>query len=190
MSYRPRLRSAVIGACTAVLLAGTGLLALPAQAESPRAPASSARMSTRPEMQVMTFVGYYKDAVNGQHAEGKSPADVRKEYLAAELDGTLYDWGSDHQKDPVFRVNELPESWSAAGEGAGGRSRQGRPDPDLRERHDVRRLVSGGHHEHGHRRPDRPLVTTRPGRHAHRRPGRRPSVRGCARTPRRRPGRR
>ncbi|MFI5766557.1 hypothetical protein ACIA8F_37205 [Streptomyces sp. NPDC051563] len=113
MSYRPRLRSAVIGACTAVLLAGTGLLALPAQAGSPQAPAASARMSTRPEMQVRTFVGDYKSAVNGRHAEGKSPADVRKEYLTTGLDGQLYDWGGAQQKDPVFRRNELPESWSA-----------------------------------------------------------------------------
>ncbi|MCX4778058.1 hypothetical protein [Streptomyces sp. NBC_01264] len=113
MSYRPRLRSALIGACTAALLAGPGLLALPAQAESPQAPAAASRMSTRPEMQVMTFLGDYRDAVLGQHSEGKSTADVRKDFLTSGLDGSLYDWGAANQKDAIFRTNELPSGWSA-----------------------------------------------------------------------------
>lgn len=112
-SYGPHLRSAVIGAVTAALLAGSGLMALPAQAESPQAPAASARMLTRPERQVMLFVGDYKDAVNGQHSEGKSAADVRKEYLNAELDGKLYDWGAANEKDGIFRRNAAPDSWQA-----------------------------------------------------------------------------
>ncbi|AWZ06795.1 MULTISPECIES: hypothetical protein [unclassified Streptomyces] len=111
MSYRPRLRlrSALIGACTAALLAGSGLLALPAQAESPSAPAAAAQRDTRPEAQALTFLGYYTDAYNGIHPEGKNRTDVREKYLTKELDTTLTNWAFENQKDPIFRRNEVPK---------------------------------------------------------------------------------
>lgn len=113
MPNRPRLRRAVIGACTTVLLAGSGLLALPVQAAGPQSSSSVAELrQTRPEAQVNTFFGDYRDAILSQHSEGKSPADVRKEFLTPKLDGELYDWGAANQKDPIFRQTEVPESWS------------------------------------------------------------------------------
>ncbi|MER5868780.1 hypothetical protein [Streptomyces sp. NPDC002044] len=114
MSHRPHLRSALIGACTAALLAGSGLLALPVQAAGPQSSSQTAaeHRMTRPEMQVTTFFGDYKDAINGRHSEGHSPAKVREEFLVPKLDADLYQWGADNQKDPIFRRTDVPEGWA------------------------------------------------------------------------------
>ncbi|MGW7345026.1 hypothetical protein [Streptomyces sp. NPDC054854] len=121
MSYRSSLRSLVVGACTAALVAGSGLLALPVQAETHRAPSATAARATRAELAVSDFWQKYWDATNGQHSEGKNTFDVRKEFLTAELDEALTVWGSDHQLDPVFRSKELPKEAKivTAGENAG-----------------------------------------------------------------------
>ncbi|MER6198114.1 hypothetical protein ABT234_12215 [Streptomyces sp. NPDC001586] len=112
MSYRPRLRSAVIGACTAVLLAGSGLLALPVQAESPQAPAAAALKSTSSERTADSFIQEYIWAVQGSHNEGLDSYKVRAKFLSKELDEALTQWGSDHQSDPVYRRNEGPKTYS------------------------------------------------------------------------------
>ncbi|MEU7600352.1 hypothetical protein AB0B78_21685 [Streptomyces sp. NPDC040724] len=122
MSHRPILRSLVIGACTAALVAGSGLLTLTAQAEGRPAAAStvtSARTETRAELKVIEFWEQYYDAANGWHSEGKDTFAVRKEFLTAELDEALTVWGSDHQTDPVLRSKELPEEATIVTAGAG-----------------------------------------------------------------------
>ncbi|MDD9381492.1 hypothetical protein M8Z33_33560 [Streptomyces sp. ZAF1911] len=111
MSYRPRLRSAVIGACTAALLAGSGLLALPAQAASPQATAASVLRSTSSERTIDAFVQEYIYAVGASHSEGLSPEQVREKYLSKELDEALTTWGSDQQKNPIFRREESPKAF-------------------------------------------------------------------------------
>ncbi|MFD3945745.1 hypothetical protein [Streptomyces sp. NPDC058579] len=119
MSYRTNLRSLVIGACTAALLAGSGLITLPAQAQE--AQSISAARSTRAELQVADFWGQYVDATNAVHSEGKDALTIRKEFLTPELDEALTEWGSANQKDPVFRSQEIPKSadWATAGESNG-----------------------------------------------------------------------
>ncbi|MCM2421134.1 hypothetical protein [Streptomyces sp. RKAG293] len=117
MFHRTKLRSAVIGACTAALVVGAGLFILPAQAQA-QAPsqqavsAATARMSSRAEMQVASFFQDYQDAVQGIEHGGKTPVQVREEYLTTELDDALTAWASEHQTDPVLRKQELPKTWS------------------------------------------------------------------------------
>ncbi|MFD6968251.1 hypothetical protein [Streptomyces sp. NPDC059949] len=50
----------------------------------------------------------YRDAINGQQSEGKNAFTIRAEFLTPELDSALTQWGSDNQKDPVFRYNAVP----------------------------------------------------------------------------------
>ncbi|MFB6521553.1 hypothetical protein [Streptomyces sp. NPDC056401] len=111
MTFRPRLRNTVIGACTAVLLAGSGLLALPAQAASPQAPAAAAQRSTSSERTIDSFVQEYIYAIGASHSEGLSPADVRKRYLSTGLDEALSQWEFDHKANPVFRREESPKTF-------------------------------------------------------------------------------
>ncbi|MFJ3724072.1 hypothetical protein ACIPYQ_16070 [Streptomyces sp. NPDC090045] len=124
MSPRPILRSLVIGACTAALMAGSGLLTLTAQAEGrPAASASTAvapaRKATRAELKVIEFWEQYYDAANGWHSKGKDTFAVRKDFLTTELDEALTQWGSDHQTDPVLRSKELPKEATIVTAGAG-----------------------------------------------------------------------
>ncbi|MER6251818.1 hypothetical protein ABT224_10645 [Streptomyces sp. NPDC001584] len=122
MSYRTSLRSLVVGACTAALLSGSGLLALPAQAQPHRTPATvTAARATHAELTVADFWQKYHDAVNGQHSEGKDSFAVRKEFLTNDLDEALTTWGSEHEMDPVFRADKLPKEgkFASAGENAG-----------------------------------------------------------------------
>ncbi|MFE9222483.1 hypothetical protein ACFYN3_40070 [Streptomyces lavendulae] len=111
MSYRPRLRPAVIGVCTVALLAGSGLLALPAQAQG-RPVAASAWRSTSSERTVENFFQDYIYATQGTESEGLDPLGVRKKYLSAELDDALTVWASEHQADPVFRRSDIPKTFS------------------------------------------------------------------------------
>ncbi|MEU9162533.1 hypothetical protein AB0D29_19935 [Streptomyces sp. NPDC048424] len=121
MSHRPVLRSLVIGACTAALMAGSGMLTLTAQAEG--RPAASAGVAparmTRAELTVIDFWEQYYDATTGYHGEGKGTLAVRREHLTAELDEALGQWSSDHQADPVFRSRELPTEAAIVTAGAG-----------------------------------------------------------------------
>ncbi|WP_405019963.1 hypothetical protein OHV05_27025 [Kitasatospora sp. NBC_00070] len=126
MSYRPRLRTAVIGTCAAALLAGSGLLALPAQAENLKAPAAVTDLrSTRPEQAVASFVGDYWQAVRDGavmvFGESLTADKVREHYLSTELNDALTQWGFDHQVDPIFRKEALPKSysWAEAGQADG-----------------------------------------------------------------------
>ncbi|MFD9572659.1 hypothetical protein ACFWBI_22775 [Streptomyces sp. NPDC059982] len=111
--HRSLLRGAVIGACTMALVAGAGLLTLPVQAQDRgTVPVAGTLKSSRADMQVATFYQEYLDAVNGIQHEGKNTYAIREEYLSKELDEALTVWGSDHQRDPVVRRNEMPKSWS------------------------------------------------------------------------------
>ncbi|MFE2722587.1 hypothetical protein [Kitasatospora sp. NPDC059327] len=128
MSYWMKLRGTLVGACAVTLLAGPGLLSLPAEADGLRVSAAagaSSTRSTRPEQQVYTFFGDYRDAILGQHSQGTSAMDVRQEYLTKQLDGALYDWGAANQKDPVFRSQDVPTidySWKTADTSPAGHS--------------------------------------------------------------------
>ncbi|MER5257062.1 MULTISPECIES: hypothetical protein [unclassified Streptomyces] len=114
--HRTKLRGAVIGACTAVLVVGSGLTTLPAQAQaqapSEQAATATAVMSSPAEQQVASFFQNYLDASNGHQIDGKSPAEIRREYLTSELDDALTVWGSEHQANPIFRRDEVIKSWS------------------------------------------------------------------------------
>ncbi|MFE6750230.1 hypothetical protein ACFVGM_30565 [Kitasatospora purpeofusca] len=112
-------RALATAACTAALMSGTVLLGAPAQAGSTAvtAPAATAsHRATRPESQIAQFYSDYRDAVLGQHSEGLNTFDIRKAYLTPALDEALTTWGSEHQADPVFRRQDVPNSatWRTA----------------------------------------------------------------------------
>ncbi|GHI86045.1 hypothetical protein [Streptomyces xanthophaeus] len=117
MPLHTQLRTAAIGACTAALLAGSGLLALPVQAQGQQPAAAASARTGRAEMQVASFFQEYEFATEGKQGEGKSNLQLREEFLTTELDEALTVWGSEHQADPVFREQEMPKSYSTA-EGA------------------------------------------------------------------------
>ncbi|WP_035798348.1 hypothetical protein [Kitasatospora mediocidica] len=112
MSYRPRFRSAVIGACTTALIAGSGLLALPARAQTQAAATARSLRSTPSERTVADFFQQYEDATRGEQSKGLDTAQVREEFLTPELDKALSDWGAANMKDPVLRSNDLPQTYS------------------------------------------------------------------------------
>ncbi|MFI9099774.1 hypothetical protein ACIGXA_04560 [Streptomyces fildesensis] len=115
MFNRTKLRGAVIGACTAALVVGSGLLTLPAQAQAhsqQAVSAATARMTSRADMQVASFFQDYQDAVEGHQHDGKTPPQIREEYMTTELDDALGTWSSEHKLDPVLRKNEMPKTWS------------------------------------------------------------------------------
>ncbi|MFJ4669622.1 hypothetical protein [Kitasatospora purpeofusca] len=112
MSYRSRLHRALIGTCTVALLAGSGLLAAPAQATSTQAPATVRTLREAPaEREVASFYSNYYDAVLEQQSEGKNTFDIRKEYLDPKLDEALNVWAEEHKVDPVLRRGEPIKSW-------------------------------------------------------------------------------
>ncbi|WP_034087689.1 hypothetical protein [Streptacidiphilus albus] len=128
MSYRTKLRGAVVGSCTITLLAGAGLFTLPAQA-APATPAvravqavsvahaTRARRDERPAAEVASFFQAYQDAVNG--TSSKTPQQVREEYMSAVLNTELDLWASTHQADPIYRKNEPIASFSTTGQAPG-----------------------------------------------------------------------
>ena len=122
MFPRTKLRGAMIGAATTVLVAGSALLTLPAQAQAQaqeqagQVPASVARMQSRAEAQVHDFFGYYRNAILGQepNPDYNTPAKARAEFFTKELDQELYEWAGQHNADPVFRAQNVPEAYDVA----------------------------------------------------------------------------
>lgn len=112
MSYRPRLRGAVIGACTAALLAGSGLLALPVQAASSQVSAAVAQRSTPSETTSAAFVQEYIWAIGGSHPDGLDHLKVREKFFSKELDAALFAWEGEHKTNPVFRRDDEPKSYA------------------------------------------------------------------------------
>ncbi|WP_328298388.1 hypothetical protein OG389_11580 [Streptomyces sp. NBC_00435] len=51
--------------------------------------------------------------MNGIQRDGRSPLQVREEYLTTELDDTLTAWGSEYQVEPILRAQNLPKTWSS-----------------------------------------------------------------------------
>ncbi|MFJ9611561.1 hypothetical protein ACIRS1_35010 [Kitasatospora sp. NPDC101176] len=74
--------------------------------------AGTAHASTRAEIQVNSFFGKYREAVLDQPSQ--DPQEVRKEFLAPELEPVLDQWASDHDANPIFRAQNVPDSWSIA----------------------------------------------------------------------------
>jgi hypothetical protein len=106
MSHRTKLRTAVVGACTAALLTGSSLLTLPVQAES------------RAEAQVNAFFSQYRDAVLGQNPN-QDPREVEEEFLTPDLITQLDAYAKANDADPVFRAQNVPDSWSLSYQGSG-----------------------------------------------------------------------
>ncbi len=120
LSYKLKLRGAVVGACTAALVVGSGLLAVPAQAGGPTAAAAvRAPQLTRVELKVETFFRHYRDAVEGQRAQ--TPREVEEEYLTTDLITKLDAYAKANEVDPVFRGQNIPASWDVkAGDSSAG----------------------------------------------------------------------
>ncbi|WP_045305495.1 hypothetical protein [Saccharothrix sp. ST-888] len=91
--------------------------AAPAVGEA-SAPASSKRVSLA-EARVDTFFKQYRSAVLGRNAQ--QARQVRAQYLSADLNRRLDAWAAAHDADPVFRAQNVPQSWFVryGGSGAG-----------------------------------------------------------------------
>ncbi|MFC1419948.1 hypothetical protein [Streptacidiphilus cavernicola] len=92
------------------LLALAGLSAAPAHADQ----------LSRGQQQVDAFFSQYLTSVTGQNQDG-TPLDVRAEYLTGRLNQQLDRYQQTHHADPVFRAQNVPDSWSTqyGGSGAG-----------------------------------------------------------------------
>ncbi|QNA76939.1 hypothetical protein C8250_038285 [Streptomyces sp. So13.3] len=120
MTYRSKLRGAVIGACTAALVASCGLLVLPAQAADGAAPATVAavRQESNAVKRVTAFYDQYRAAVEGTNP-AMNPREVRNEFLTPALNHKLDAWAETNVADPVFRAQNVPADRSVRYEGSG-----------------------------------------------------------------------
>ena len=120
MSYRTKLRGAVVSTCTVALLAGSGLLTAPAQAIGnqavPAHTATTRHRSSPAEDQVVTFFRHYREAAKGTRAQ--TLLQVEEEFLTPELIKQLAAYASANQVDPVFRQENIPVTYSYADGGA------------------------------------------------------------------------
>ncbi|MEV5943468.1 hypothetical protein [Streptomyces sp. NPDC051994] len=73
---------------------------------------ASVRAESPAASQVDAFFGAYRRASLGGVQE--TPEEVRHMYLDPELDVQLTDWAAEHDTDPVFRAQNIPDSWSVA----------------------------------------------------------------------------
>ncbi|MFJ5925375.1 hypothetical protein ACIQF6_22480 [Kitasatospora sp. NPDC092948] len=64
------------------------------------------------ERRVDTFFSDYRNAVlNGSPESARM---VRQKYLTADLNARLDQWAQTHDADPVFRAQNVPDSWTVA----------------------------------------------------------------------------
>ncbi|MFD3875255.1 hypothetical protein [Streptomyces sp. NPDC058623] len=122
MSLRLR-RTAV-----ALTLSALALTLLPAGARAAAlpltpAPLASATLTKATPMkatpttaQVDTFLTEYRSAVQGSGPE--APAEVRKGYLTPKVNAALDQWAAAHDADPVFRAQNVPDSWTVSDGGS------------------------------------------------------------------------
>ncbi|MFE6975811.1 hypothetical protein [Streptomyces sp. NPDC057682] len=72
----------------------------------------SVRAESAAAAQVDAFFGAYRRASLGGGEE--TPEEVRRLYLDPALDARLTDWAAEHDADPVFRAQNIPDSWTVA----------------------------------------------------------------------------
>ncbi|MFD7645854.1 hypothetical protein ACFV4P_35035 [Kitasatospora sp. NPDC059795] len=108
MSYRTKVRGAVVGACAVALLAVPGLLSVPVQAEVRAVPGAVAETRVGAVEKVTAFYDQYVDAVNGTNPN-MDPTEVRNEFLTPELNARLDAWAEANDADPVFRAQNVPQ---------------------------------------------------------------------------------
>ncbi|MCC3766900.1 hypothetical protein [Streptomyces sp. UNOC14_S4] len=92
--------------------AGTADTAAP-----PVAPAAVQAQQSRAEVRVDAFLRDYRQAT--LHKGKQTPAQVRAKYLTPELNKRLDAWADLHDADPVFRAQNVPDSWTTRYEGSG-----------------------------------------------------------------------
>jgi len=107
-------------ALAAGLLLGTGAAAGPAIAATPAAAGAEQSARIGVVQQVTAFYDQYLSAVEGTNPH-MNPAEVRAEFLTADLDARLTVWAEENQADPVFRAQNVPQDRDVryAGSGAG-----------------------------------------------------------------------
>ncbi|MEU9033015.1 hypothetical protein AB0D46_37050 [Streptomyces sp. NPDC048383] len=117
MSLRPR-RTAV-----ALTLSALALTLLPAGARAAAFPVTPAPLAsatpakaTPTTAQVDTFLTKYRSAVQGSGPE--APAEVREGYLTPAVNAALDQWAAAHDADPVFRAQNVPDSWTVSDGGS------------------------------------------------------------------------
>jgi len=72
---------------------------------------------TPAEQRVGKFFSDYRNAIlNGSPESARM---VRQKYLTADLNARLDQWAEAHDADPVFRAQNVPDSWSVAQHGSG-----------------------------------------------------------------------
>ncbi|MFI0975523.1 hypothetical protein ACH4SP_00685 [Streptomyces sp. NPDC021093] len=99
-------------ALVATLTLAAPLAAGPASAAPSPGVAASAdgRCETRtPALEVNHFFKTYRKAVQGTGP--RTPEEVRKAHLTAELDAQLTEWAEQNHADPVLRAQNVPKDW-------------------------------------------------------------------------------
>ncbi|MFD9633005.1 hypothetical protein [Streptomyces violascens] len=81
-------------------------------------PTGIAHAEGRAEDQVNAFFSQYRKAMEGPHPRDDA-LEVRENFMTTGLNCTLDEWATQHGADPVFRAQNVPDSWSAAYEGSG-----------------------------------------------------------------------
>lgn len=115
MTKQLRLFRGLAVAVSAVAVMGAGPLAgTTAAAPVPRLAGAGAtvRAESAAAAQVDAFFGAYRRASLGGGEE--TPEEVRRLYLDPALDAQLTDWAAEHDADPVFRAQNIPDSWTVA----------------------------------------------------------------------------
>ncbi|HEX3732471.1 MAG TPA: hypothetical protein VHU91_06060 [Mycobacteriales bacterium] len=100
-----------------VLVASVGLLCVGVLA-GPAGASSAKEPPTNAEKQINVFLKEYKAAVTSAKP-AKTPQQVRAAYLSPELNKQLDEWAKQNHVDPVFRTQEVPQSWTTSYQGSG-----------------------------------------------------------------------
>ncbi|MFF4319517.1 hypothetical protein [Streptomyces sp. NPDC001568] len=111
MSLRVR-RTAVALALSALTLLPTGTPAAAIPVTPTPTPSAALTKATPTTAQVDTFLTKYRSAVQGSGPQ--VPAEVRASHLTPEANAALDEWAATHDADPVFRAQNVPDSWTVS----------------------------------------------------------------------------
>ncbi|RLU94600.1 hypothetical protein CTZ27_17940 [Streptomyces griseocarneus] len=104
-------------ATTALLVTAVPLAASAVAADTSTAAAAVRAQPSRAEVRVDAFLREYRQAA--LHKGKQTPGQVRGTYLTPELNKRLDAWAELHDADPVFRAQNVPDSWTTRYEGSG-----------------------------------------------------------------------
>ncbi|MEU8892372.1 hypothetical protein [Streptomyces sp. NPDC048442] len=105
------VRAALVAALAPVApLAAAPASATPASTVAATPSSTAVRGETRaPAIEVNHFFKSYRKSVLGTGS--RTPEEVRRAHLTAELDARLTEWAAQNHADPVMRAQNVPKDW-------------------------------------------------------------------------------